>query len=250
MSPDRERVLVIGATGSIGRLVVARLMELGEEPIAFTRDADRGRHVLGSETRLFEGDLSDAASLRAAATDIQSVIMTHGAPYGSGDYEAIDYGAVPAILTALDGRRPHVVLMSSSGVTGEGGPARDLFNWKRRGEMLLRASGLPYTIVRPGWFDAGSAADEHIELRQGDLVDYGSVRRAHVADTLVRALRNPEAIGKTMEVFSTSGPRFTDWPAEFAKLTPDEQEAIREDDAEPERFRRDLERFRRQRRTA
>jgi uncharacterized protein YbjT (DUF2867 family) len=26
-------------------------------------------------------------------------------------------------------------------------------DWKRRGERLVRASGLPYTIVRPGWFD-------------------------------------------------------------------------------------------------
>lgn len=250
MSPTPNQVLVIGATGSIGQLVVARLTELGLEPIAFTRDADRGRQVLGSHTRLFEGDLSDAASLRAAVTDVQSVIMTHGAAYGSGDYEAVDYGAVPALLAALDARRPHVVLMSSIGVTGEGGPARDLLNWKRRGEMLLRASGLPYTIVRPGWFDAGSAADDHINLRQGDLVEYGPVRRVHVADTLVQAIRNPEAIGKTMEVFSSSGPRVTDWPAEFARLTPDEQGTIGEDGPEPERFRRELERVKAQRRTA
>jgi uncharacterized protein YbjT (DUF2867 family) len=30
-------------------------------------------------------------------------------------------------------------------------------DWKRRGERLVRASGLPYTIVRPGWFDYNDA---------------------------------------------------------------------------------------------
>jgi hypothetical protein len=49
--------------------------------------------------------------------------MTHGAPYGSGDYEAIDYGAVPILLAALDGRELPVVLMSSIGVTGTGRPS-------------------------------------------------------------------------------------------------------------------------------
>ena len=76
--------------------------------------------------------------------------------------------------------------MSSIGVIATAGSSRELLSWKRRGERLLRASGLPYTIVRPGWFDAGTATEQHIDLRQGHLTDYGPVRREHVAETLVR----------------------------------------------------------------
>ena len=43
-----------------------------------------------------------------------------------------------------------------------------LATWKHRAEHLLRVSGLPCTIVRPGWFDY-EAQDEHrLVARQGD----------------------------------------------------------------------------------
>ena len=35
------------------------------------------------------------------------------------------------------------------------GPYAALMSWKRRSERLVRASGAPYTIVRPGWLDTG-----------------------------------------------------------------------------------------------
>ena len=47
----------------------------------------------------------------------------------------------------------------------------------------LRASGLPYTGLRSGWFDAGTGTEERVDPRQGDLVEYGLVRRESVAET-------------------------------------------------------------------
>src|SRR4051794_27149886 len=165
MSEQLGRVLVVGATGSIGRLVVSRLQELGDQPRALTRDVERGRRVLGPDVDIVAGDLTDPASLAPALDGVAAVVMTHGAPYGSGDYEAIDYGAVLALLSALSGRSIPVALMTSIGVTGSGGTSRELLDWKHRGERLMRASGLPYTIVRPGWFDAGSGSEQHVDLR-------------------------------------------------------------------------------------
>ena len=93
MSEPVGRVLVIGATGSIGRLVVARLLELGDRPRALTRDVERARRVLGSDVDVVAGDLTDPGSLATAVDDVAAVVLTHGATYGSGDYEAVDYGA-------------------------------------------------------------------------------------------------------------------------------------------------------------
>ena len=176
--------------------------------------------------------------------------MTHGAPYGAGEYADVDYGAVPALLDALAGRQVRVALMTSIGVTGTGGSSRDLLRWKRRGERLLRASGLPYTIVRPGWFDGGTGSEQHVDLRQGDQTGYGPVRRAHVAETLVQALRSPAAVGRTVEVFSANGVPVTDWNAAFTATDADQPGAL--DGAhdptelplqsEPERVRADLRR--------
>ncbi len=226
MSQPVGRVLVVGATGSIGRLVVQRLLALGDQPRALTRDSKRGRRLLDPAGDIAVGDLSDQASLATAVRDAAAVVMTHGAPYGSGDYEAVDYGAVPAVLEALAGRPVRLALMSSIGVTGGGGTARELLDWKRRGERLLRASGLPYTIVRPGWFDAGDGDEQRVDLRQGDRTEYGPVRREHVADVLVHALRTQSALARTVEVFSTRGAPVSDWEAAFTATSPDAPGAL------------------------
>lgn len=249
-------VLVLGGTGSIGRLVVARLLELGDTPRVLTRNPDRARRALPAGAEIVAGDLTDTTSVATALTGVDGVVMTHGAPYGSGDYADVDYGAVPTLLDAhatVGGLAVPVVLMSSIGVTATDGSSRDLLNWKRRGERLLRASGLPHTIVRPGWFDAGTGTEQHVDLRQGDLVDYGPVRREHVAETIVQALRTADATGRTVEVFSTDGPAVTDWNAAFASTDADQPGSLdgAQDrpglplDREPERVRNDLRRFQR-----
>lgn len=243
-------VLVLGGTGSIGRLVAARLTGLGDQPRVLTRNPDRARRSLPDGVAVVAGDISDAAILAAAVDGVEAVVMTHGAPYGSGDYADVDYGAVPALFDALAGRQVRVALMTSIGVTGTGGSSRDLLTWKRRGERLLRAGGLPYTIVRPGWFEAGTGTEQHIDLRQGDRTEYGPVRRVHVAETLVQALRTPTAVGRTVEVFSTDGPAGPDWAAAFAATDADQPGALdgihdRTDlplEAEPERVRADVRR--------
>jgi uncharacterized protein YbjT (DUF2867 family) len=106
-------VLVLGGTGGIGRLVVARLLELGDEVRVVTRDVDRAHGAVPAGAELVAGDLSDVGSISAALDGVDAVVLTHGAPYGSGDYEAADYGAVPTLLDALDGRQVRVALMSS-----------------------------------------------------------------------------------------------------------------------------------------
>ena len=67
------------------------------------------------------------------------------------------------ILEALGSRTARIALMTSNGVTNRTSTynrTTEAHDWKRRSERLLRASGLPYTIVRRGWFDY-NGADEH-----------------------------------------------------------------------------------------
>src|SRR4051794_32038424 len=110
---EPQHVLVIGATGSVGRLVVSRLLEAGDSARALSRNPATAEHLFRADVEVVGGDVNESASLQPALDGIDSVVMTHGAPYGSGDYEAVDYGAVPALLEALDGRVVRVALMSS-----------------------------------------------------------------------------------------------------------------------------------------
>jgi uncharacterized protein YbjT (DUF2867 family) len=176
------------------------------------------------------------------------VIFTHGAAGGRGAYERVDYGGVANVLRALADRRPRIALMTSINVTTMGGAYADLMAWKRRSERLVRASGAPYTIVRPGWFDQTDRGDERLVLEQGDHGN-GAVSRRQVAEVLVRSLLTDEAVGRTFELFATAGGPPPDWAALFATTAPDPAgsvDGVRDArnlalDAEPAAVRRDLE---------
>ena len=61
--------------------------------------------------------------------------------------------------------------MTAIGVTNREGDYNrqtEAHDWKRRGERLVRASGLPYTIVRPGWFDYNKPDEHRLVFLQGD----------------------------------------------------------------------------------
>ena len=110
-------VLVIGATGRIGRLVVAAALRHGLDVRALVRDSQRAVGVLPGAT-LVQGDLTRAADLTAAVAGVDAVILTHGsAGYGARDLEDVDYGAVANQLTALDGRRVRVAARSRCSLT-------------------------------------------------------------------------------------------------------------------------------------
>ena len=94
--------------------------------------------------------------------------------------------------------------------------------WKRRAERLVRVSGHPYTIVRPGWFDYQGPGDRRIDLRQGDTVTgRPGVDRRHIAQVLLEGAAVPSGARRTVEVFSTTGAPVTDFEALFAATRAD-----------------------------
>jgi uncharacterized protein YbjT (DUF2867 family) len=243
MSNNQVRtVLVLGATGNIGREVVTYALSLGLTVRAATRNSARTERLL-SGAEVVEVSLNDPESLRRATDEIDAVVFTHGS---SGDYEAVDYGVVKAVLDALDGRPVRIALMTTIGITHRGGGYQDLMDWKRRSERLVRASGNQYTVVRPSWFDRVSPGDRRLLAQQGDTGD-GGVSRDQIAAVLVNSLLTDGAANKTFELFATAGPEPADWNAFFAPLAPDTGlDGIRDAanmplDREPARVTADLE---------
>lgn len=215
-------VLVVGATGSVGRLVVAEAIRRGYETRALVRDAARASR-LDPKARAVVGELTRTETLVEAVADIDAVIFTQGSAYGDAQAaEAVDYGAVRNVLQALGGRAVRIALMTAIGVTSRG-PTHD---WKRRGERLVRASGNDYTIVRPGWFDANDDDQLEITLLQGDTRRAGSpadgvIARHQIARVLVDSLASLAARRITAELVAENGPAQPDLEPVFAKLDQD-----------------------------
>ena len=77
MNNPSATVLVVGATGSIGRLVVAEAIREGYAVRALVRDAGKAR-TLTPGAHAVIGDLTRPETLGAAVEGVDAVVFTHG----------------------------------------------------------------------------------------------------------------------------------------------------------------------------
>ena len=256
MTSPRMTVLAVGATGSIGHLVVEEALREGHAVRALVREARKARR-LPRKAQVAIGDVTHPDTLAAAVKGVDAIVFTLGSDGGKIGAENVDYGGVRNVIRALGTHRPRIALMTAIGVTNRTGAynvATELHDWKRRSERLVRASGLAYTIVRPGWFDYNGPYEHRLVLLQGDRRQAGdpsdgAISRRQLAEVLVRSLTSEQALRKTFELISAKGPAPKDFDALFAPLAADPPQAL---DAvhdmanmpledEPERVRADLE---------
>lgn len=234
MANARLTVLVVGATGSIGCLVVEEAIRQGHAVRALVRNQRKARSLL-PEAQVAVGDLTRPETLPAAVAGVDAVVFTHGSEgAGKAGAESVDYGGVRDVLKALGSHKARISLMTSIGVTNRAGAynrSTEAHDWKRRSERLVRASGLPYTIVRPGWFDYNGPDEHQLVLLQGDKrhagdPSDGAVARRQIAEVLVHALGSDQALRKTFELVATHGEAPTDFDALFAPLDGDPPGAL------------------------
>jgi uncharacterized protein YbjT (DUF2867 family) len=229
MSDRRMNVLVVGATGSIGRLVVEEAVRKSHAVRALVRDSRKARQLL-PEVEVVAGDLTRPDTLPAAVDGVDAIVFTHGSDRGGkAEAERVDYGGVRNVLAVLGGRSVRIALMTAIGVTNREGDYNrrtEAHDWKRRGERLVRVSGLPYTIVRPGWFDYNKPDEHQLVLLQGDRRHAGDpsdgvVARRQIAQVLVASLTSDAALRKTFELVAKKGPAQLDLDLLFAPLDAD-----------------------------
>ena len=229
ISGEPKKVLVAGATGQTGQLIVSELLAYGYEVRALVRDTTKARKVLGDKVELVQGDVKDPATLTAAFAGTDAVISAVGARGAKGPDrpEAIDYEGVRNLVdAAVAARSRQFVLISSRSVTQPDNPLNKLFGnvliWKLKGEDALRASGVPYTVIRPGGLTNGPGGNLDLVFEQGDTVRaQTTITRADLARIAVQALKYPEARNRTFETSAQPGAPVTDWRAKFAALRPD-----------------------------
>jgi uncharacterized protein YbjT (DUF2867 family) len=89
MMPDSPlTILVVGATGSVGRHVVAEALAGGHRVRALVRNPARAR--LPSDVDLIAGDLTRPHSLAPAVDGVDAVVFTHGSAGGAAGARDID----------------------------------------------------------------------------------------------------------------------------------------------------------------
>ena len=206
------KVIVIGATGSIGKLAVKTLLEDGQSVTAFARRPENLDIHTPHLTRV-AGDASDGPSVARAIQGHDAVIVTLGA--GASRTGTI---RSTGTLNVIQGMQKHgvtrLIVQSTLGAHDSWGNLN--FFWKRimfglllrpvhrdheLQETLVRASGLNWTIVRPSAFSDRVPAGE---LREGFAADQRGLRlqiaRLDVARFLGRQLRETRYLHRAVAI--------------------------------------------------
>ena len=199
-------ILVAGGTGTLGRVLVARLTESGNDVRVLTRDADRAR---GLSVEVAVGDVRDASSLTTATSGATVVISAvHGflGGRGSGPHEVDEMGNGNLVRAALAAEVPHFVLLSALDARSD--HAMSLHRAKYAAEQQLRSSGLPWTILRPSpyietWTEVigaklATGGPAIVFGRADNPINFVSV--ADVARLAERAIGDPALRGRIIDV--------------------------------------------------
>lgn len=138
-------------------------------------------------------------------------------------------------IAAYGNYRPQFIAISSAGVTRPGRPGLNLeaeppavrlndqlggiLTWKLRGEDVIRASGIPYTIIRPCALTEEPGGKALI-FEQGDNIR-GKVSREDIAELCLQALAQPKACNVTFEVKEAENNNGSqNWETLFSSLQP------------------------------
>ncbi|MGF1568367.1 MAG: SDR family oxidoreductase [Nodosilinea sp.] len=251
------QVLVTGATGRTGALVVQKLQQRPEQFTVrgFARSEQKANDLFGTPANVYIGDIANPADLQPALAGCDAlVILTSAIPQmkappepgqrpefvypEGGTPEEVDYqGQINQIEAAQAAGVKHIVLVGSMGGTNEQHPLNRMANgniliWKRKAEAYLIDSGIDYTIIRAGGLqDQPGGTRELIVGKDDTLLAHPpdgiptSIPRADVAEVVVQALLAPSARNKAFDVMSkpegTPGAVVTtDFEALFEQTTP------------------------------
>jgi uncharacterized protein YbjT (DUF2867 family) len=138
-----KKMLVTGATGSVGSRVVRELQGRGVSVRAFVRDSDKAAAMLGDGVELVSGDFSNPESMRRALEGVEGVFLACANDPRQVEYET---GVIDAAQQAGVTR---IVKLSALGA--EIGSPIAFWDWHGRIEEHLRASGVSYVMLRPAF---------------------------------------------------------------------------------------------------
>lgn len=204
-----HRAYVAGATGYVGRDVVAALAARGVETWAHVRP-DSPRLDAWRE-RFAEGGVSvdttawEAAALRARLAELEPTAVfaligttrkrARAEGVGGDRYEAIDYGLTARLFEAAAAvpGRPRFVYLSAAGVSERSSSAYMKARW--RAEELIRGGPLPYAIARPSFITGPGRDDARPGERFAAAATDGllAVARAFGATRLASQYRSTDA---------------------------------------------------------
>jgi uncharacterized protein YbjT (DUF2867 family) len=144
-------ILLVGASGRLGSVIAELLLAQGKALRAMTRTPLNLTHLKQHGAEVVRGDLRDPASLLLACQGVDQIVAAAHALDGKGSnnpHTVDDAGNRQLIDAAKAAGVKHFIFVSIQRVSSDA--PLEFFRIKYRTEEYLRASGLDFTILRPG----------------------------------------------------------------------------------------------------
>lgn len=191
------KILVAGATGNTGKRLMHELVERGHAPLAMVRESS-DLSGLPAEAELRQADLTNLPDDICDGCDTVVFAAGSGGDTGPEMTDKIDRdGAIRLIDLAAQSKASRFVMLSSVGADNPN-PDGDLAHYlkaKHDADEHLKASGIPYAILRPV---ALTEDDGTGDVKLGDVVDpKAKAARGDVAKVLADAVEQDGWLGKT-----------------------------------------------------
>jgi uncharacterized protein YbjT (DUF2867 family) len=187
--------LITGATGEVGSRVVRQLLERTIRPRVLVRSEEKARSLFGDRVDVCVGDLAVPDSLRGAIQGADIVFLVNVGP-------AIPERDKAAATICKEVGVRKIVKLSSLDV--EHGLA--IGAWHERGEAAIRATGIPFTFVRPTGFMSNLLAWAHSIRTEGVVRSSTAdgrrpfIHSEDIASVCLAALLNDEYSGEALPI--------------------------------------------------
>jgi nucleoside-diphosphate-sugar epimerase len=250
---EGDTVVVVGGTSGVGQLVTQKLAQRGFKVRATSRDAVRGREILGDQVEVVALDLVGGSDqqIRTSLQGAAGVVISVGTTAfptakwkGGNTPEAIDKIAVSRIARNLVNAKPKkVVMVTSVGIDRTKEMPFVILNLfgvldaKKAGEEAIKeaaiAGSFDSVIVRPGRLVGGpftnldvarllqveGGTENGVTVQKGDSL-LGDCKRDACAEAIVQCLINEECKSTVFSIISNDDKALTgdEWTKVFQTL--------------------------------
>ena len=217
------KAFVAGATGETGRRIVGELLRQEIPVRALVRNIATAQAILPAGVELIEGDVLNLESILTAMGDSTVVLCATGAKPSldpTGPYQ-VDFEGTKNLVNAAKTKDIQQFVFVSSLCVSRFFHPLNLFWlilwWKQQAEQYLIASGLNYTIVRPGGLKNDDNSDS-VVMSGADTLFEGSIPRQKVAQVCVESLSSPQSQNKVLEIVAQPTAPAKSWEDLFASV--------------------------------
>ncbi|PHN23570.1 SDR family oxidoreductase [Pseudomonas sp. ICMP 561] len=210
--------VITGATGQLGRLVIEKLLASvpAGQIIAAVRSPEKAADLAALGVQVRHADYSQASTLDSAFKSAEKILLISSSEVGQRTAQH------QAVIDAA--KRANVKLLAYTSVLNADTSLLGLAEEHRQTEAALQKSGVPFVLLRNGWYTENYAAGIPAALEHGAVFGsaadgrISSAARADYADAAVAVLTSAEdQAGRVYELAGDDSYTLSDFAAEVSK---------------------------------